>query len=121
MFDAEIEGLAELEVEWQAGCAQLDRDLETASFQAAKDGVESMKDSHPYTDRTGNLTGSMNANALAVGAEMRVEMPYAGFVDKGTSRNRPYPFTPLAERTAENSLNVRAAFAAEDLAAKMNR
>ena len=121
MFTLDIEGLAELQAEWAQGVDELGKNLETSSVLAAKDGVEAMKATHPYQDRTGDLTGSMNANALAKGAEMRVEMPYASFVDKGTSRARPFPYTPLAERTAENSLNVRAAFDAEKLVERMNK
>lgn len=121
MFTIDIEGLEELKAEWAAGCDQLGKDLEEATLLAAKDGIESEKASHPYQDRTGDLTGEAHANAMARGAAMIWGQRYSSFVNNGTSRSAAYPFTPLAERTAENSLNVRAAYAAEDLVTKMNR
>lgn len=121
MFTADIEGLEELKAEWAEGCDELGRDLETTTLLAAKDGIERAKTVHPYTDRTGNLTGEAHANALARGAAMVWGMTYASFVDQGTSRSRPYPFTPGAVAVAEESLDVHANAAVEKLCDWMNR
>lgn len=61
---------------------------------------------HPYTDRTGSLTGSIEAlPARDVGG--RVEggvvagMSYASYVENGTERSRPYPYLAPAARDTE--------------------
>ena len=59
--------------------------------------VDDAKINHPYRDRTGNLTQSIQIGPVAVddkGVEGVVEarMEYASFVEFGTSRNKPYPY-----------------------------
>lgn len=55
------------------------------------------KRNHPYTDRTGNLTSSIQPGTIVVTnknveAEIAARMKYASFVEGGTSRARPFPF-----------------------------
>jgi hypothetical protein len=97
------EWLQNIEVELE----RADRAMVQACFKAAKDGVAAAQEKHPYTDRTGNLTDTAHARIANMGdhdAEMRWPMHYAGYVDEGTSRNRPYPFTPRAIRVCDRSL-----------------
>ena len=102
---------------------ELDADLDKAGLEAAKGGVDAAKNYHPYTDRTGELTGNAHAEPdLAHGGGMMVwPEPYAGFVDEGTSRARPYPFTPLAEQVAERDLEHLTAQAVDKFKAKLER
>jgi HK97 gp10 family phage protein len=66
--------------------------------------VNEAKLNHPYTDRTTNLTKSIQAGVVeiqddTVSAEIKAEAEYASFVEMGTSRSKPYPFlTPAIER-----------------------
>ncbi len=42
-----------------------------------------------------------------VSALMQWPQPYASFVDQGTQRSKPYPFTPQAERSALETFDLR--------------
>lgn len=67
--------------------------------------VNQARSNHPYQDRSGNLTNSIQAgdieiSEIGVTAFVEARMEYASFVEFGTSRSRAYPFlTPamLAE------------------------
>lgn len=88
--------------------AELGDDLDREALEAAREGVEAAQQNHPYTDRTQNLTNTAHAERTERGtAAMVWPMDYASFVDKGTSRARPFPFTPIAERAAAEALNRR--------------
>ncbi len=55
------------------------------------------KATHPYTDRTGQLTNSIQPGRVQISdkrveGEIRADKSYASFVELGTSRSRPYPF-----------------------------
>lgn len=59
--------------------------------------VADARQNHPYTDRTENLTNSIQAGRiliteLSVEAEVVALMDYASFVEMGTSRARAFPF-----------------------------
>lgn len=77
-------------------------DLHRAGVQAAKDGVALARASHPYEDRTGDLTGEAHVEEdhTTGGGLMTWPVDYASYVDKGTSRARAYPFTPKAIKLA---------------------
>ncbi len=70
--------------------------------------VNDARSDHPYIDRTGNLTNSIQAGAVEVSdnkveAEVQARMEYASFVEYGTSRARAYPFlVPALLRQMEN-------------------
>ena len=111
-----IEGLDELVADWHRECASLDTELARGAMKAAGDGIAFAKAHHPYTDRTGNLTDSAHVNPKSGGdAEMVWPMPYAGFVDEGTSRAKEYPFTPGASLVASSELDANSDKAAQAL------
>ncbi len=66
--------------------------------------VNDAKNDHPYTDRTQNLTNSIQPGAIEISNEevvgyVEARMQYATFVEFGTSRAKPYPFlTPAVIR-----------------------
>lgn len=68
--------------------------------------AERARDVHPYTDRTGDLTASIEA-APARHVGERVEggvvagTSYASYVEEGTDRARPYPYLEPAARDTE--------------------
>ena len=109
-----IEGLDELIADWHRECATLTTNLGRGAMKAAGEGVAEAKANHPYTDRTGDLTASSHVNPLSGGdAEMVWPMPYAGYVDEGTSRSRPYPYTPGAVKVAGEALDANSDKAAQ--------
>lgn len=103
-FTATLEGLDELESSWNGAVTTMRDGLAEISLEAAAEGVREAQSNHPYTDRTHNLTGQSHAEQVDGEAEMVWPVAYAGFVDKGTSRAKPYPFTPQAEAVAEKVL-----------------
>lgn len=76
--------------------------------------VNDARANHPYTDRTQNLTNSIQAGLVRVteeGVEAYVEarMEYASYVEFGTSRSKPYPFlTPAMLRESPNYIKTAA-------------
>lgn len=59
--------------------------------------VNSARSNHPYKDRTGNLTNSIQPGNVEVSEEgitayVEARMSYASFVEFGTSRAKAYPF-----------------------------
>lgn len=121
--------------------AEFRLDLREAALEAARAGIEEARRNHPYQDRTGVLsgyqgtdspeyrgpsTGKQSATAAyqvrdagEEAAEMVWPAFYASFVDKGTGKSRPYPFTPQAERVAEETLKKNVERSIEKLAAKV--
>lgn len=100
---------------WDRHYATLKGYLDKAPLAAAQHGVRAAQEDHPYTDRTYQLTETARAlphrfegEGDVEGAAMMWSKPYANFVDKGTSRSKPYPFTPRAIEVAEESLNAQA-------------
>jgi len=76
-----------------------------AVMQAALDaGFAAMQDSTPF--RTGNLKASEGISVQGDGSEgeMHADADYAGFVNGGTSRQRPQPFFDRGVATATQKL-----------------
>jgi hypothetical protein len=107
-IDVEFEGIDELRAACDTAHERLVTGLRSASLAAAAAGIEEARSNHPYTDRTYSLSGDAHAEQVeeegALEAEMVWPVRYAGFVDEGTARNKPYPFTPQACRVAETTL-----------------
>lgn len=101
----------------------LTEELHHAGMDAAEQGVLAAKQEHPYTDRTGDLTGNAHAEEdLAQGGGiMTWPEDYASYVDKGTSRARPYPFTPRAQSAAEFALEAKTQEAIDRFVARLER
>lgn len=103
MFSATLSGieeaLQELEDETLAG-------LPGVVEQWAQGVAQYARAEHPYTDRTGNLTASIEAlPARYVGEHVEggvvAGMDYASYVNEGTSRARAYPYMDPAARATE--------------------
>jgi len=66
---------------------------------------------HPYIDRTGNLTGSIQAEKPEVSidkisGETTAGMEYAPHVELGSSNSRPYPFMfPALDAESQGIIN----------------
>jgi hypothetical protein len=100
----------------------LERELADASFDAAADGIDEAQANHSYTDRTFQLTERAVPRRTAGGeAQMVWGKTYASFVDTGTSRAKPYPFTPQSTKRAQASLERRAEAAAQRFARSLSR
>lgn len=72
----------------------------------AQGAAQHARAEHPYTDRTGNLTASIEAlPARTVGDRVEGGVVagaiYASYVDEGTDRSRPYPFMEPAAQATE--------------------
>lgn len=124
MSDTDFTEVEALLAEAKAAVDEFVNDLRVAVAHAAEEGVREAQVNHPYTDRTYRLTGTARAT-LAGGprlepeAEMRWPAPYAGYVDEGTSRARPYSFTPQAVRRADEVLERDVEAAVAKLAEKL--
>lgn len=104
--------------------ADLVRDVRRGVQDAADAGIREAQDNHPYVDRSFRLSGSAQATPVTGDdfdpeAEMTWPAPYARFVDKGTTRARPYPFTPQARGRAEAALDRAVETACDKLESKL--
>jgi hypothetical protein len=115
----DAEGLEDFAVALVEARLELEQDLARASLEAADAGVGAMQASHPYADRTCQLTGSMTAQPVTtadgVEAVIQVAAPYASFVDKGR-----FAFTATGEEAAARSLEELAAAAVDAFARKVS-
>lgn len=104
---------------------ELDDDLDRGGVEAAQEGVDAAKNFHPYEDHTPDdgLTDSAHVekNHATGGGIMTWPVTYADFVDRGTSRANPYPFTPLAEQVAERGLEYKTQEAVARFKAKLEQ
>jgi hypothetical protein len=103
-FTVTLDGLDGLGAAWGGAVASMRSGLGEVSLEAAREGVREAQSNHPYTDRTHDLTDAAHAERTGEDIEMVWPAEYAGFVDRGTKRSKPYPFTPQAEATAEKVL-----------------
>jgi hypothetical protein len=105
----ELEGLAELAHTLDA--SRLTTRVTHVVREAAALGIEAAQTHHDYTDRTYKLTGDATTEIISADPydpefEMVWPVPYAGFVDEGTKRSKPYPFTPIAKAAAQGALEI---------------
>ena len=121
MLTFEID-VSELKERVAAAMPELEANVERANIQAAEEGIRAAQTEHPYTDRTGDLTGEAHVEPDGNGKALMVwPMEYATFVDEGTSRAAAYPFTPLAEKVAADALPAKVEAAVEEFAATITR
>ena len=123
-----IIGLDEFGAAWDGAIEVAKLDLIEVSLEAAAAGIEAARADHPYTDRTGHLSGigdggsDVNSHAIQTPegeADMVWPVEYAGYVDKGTKRSAPYPFTPQARERAEAELQRKTQHVAEQVARRI--
>jgi hypothetical protein len=116
-FFVALDGVDALERLAATAESELERDLERAAHEAAKDGIEEAQAHHRYQDRTHHLTATAGAVDDGSGeSEMTWPMPYASYVD----RTR-FNFTRGAETRATRSLDIRANTAAKGFVRKVSR
>ena len=79
--------------------AAIEQELPRGALDGARIVAEEAATNHPYTNRTGRLqnrtqAGRVRGSALRglIRAEVLGDTRYGGFVEHGTSRNRPYPY-----------------------------
>jgi hypothetical protein len=110
-------------------------DLREGVLDAAKQGIEEARRNHPYQDRTGALSGHTEGEGgKSTSAEQATDTEpgeeaadmiwpvfYAGYVDQGTSRSRPYPFTPQAREAAATALQANISKAVEAFERNLHR
>ena len=106
-FHAKLEST--LASDWGRACAVIVVGLKSAVDKAIEEGAQEARDTHRYTDRTGDLTESIGDRLIsltAYGAEGVIEatMDYASYVENGTSRARAFPFMGQAYLKAERVL-----------------
>lgn len=109
MFTARLDGIEEALQELEDEVMEA---LPGIVTQWAQGAAQHARAEHPYTDRTGDLTASIEALPARTMGD-RVEggvvagMDYASFVDEGTSRARPYPYMePAAAATQDYAEEV---------------
>lgn len=105
-----FEGMETFEGDWATAFDYLVQDIEHAAQEAAEAAIDEMQRNHPYTDRTGQLTGGMyvrDGQRTRLRCTKFVEFiaPYAKFVNDGTVRSRPYPFLPQGVEAAQKRLD----------------
>lgn len=105
-----FEGMETFEGDWAAAYEGLVQDIEHAAQEAAEAAIAEMQRNHPYTDRTGLLTEGMyvrdgQRTRLRCTKFVEFRAPYAGFVNDGTARSRPYPFLPQGVEAAQKRLD----------------
>jgi len=116
MFTATLDGIEEALQALEDECAEA---LPGVVEQWAQGAARHARAEHPYTDRTGNLTASIEAlPARYVGEHVEggvvAGMDYASYVDEGTTRARAYPYMeparvatePYVEEIAERALRT---------------
>lgn len=96
-MSASVFGAEEVVLNLSKLAPRLVADLYQAADIATKAVADFAKLNHPYTDRTTNLTQSIQQGTIVIldsGVDATVEarQPYASFVEMGTSRSKPYPF-----------------------------
>lgn len=106
---AEIEGVDELVAAVDRGQEDLRRKLADDNYESAREGIEAAQARHPYTDRTRVLSFTAHPEHEQGSGDAFMFWPaeYGSYVDEGTSRNKAYPFTPMAEYAAESVLNKK--------------
>jgi hypothetical protein len=108
VINADVEGISELRSKLETANVRITTGLRGACLEAAAAGVEEARGNHPYQDQTYSLTGDAHAEQVEDEAEMVWPVRYASYVDEGTRKNRPYPFTPQAEAKASEVLEREA-------------
>ena len=80
--------------------------------QVSKDVASYAKSNHPFTNRTGNLEASIQAEPVELDGNIitgvvRAGMEYSKHVEYGTSKSSPYPFMePAKEANKQNLIDT---------------
>jgi hypothetical protein len=112
--------------EWGEACGEIAEDLAHAVKTAVDAGAKHSQHDHHYQDHTYHLTDTTEGKLESHdrdGAVGVIVWPtdYASYVDKGTSRSRPYPFADKAEKVADEVLEREVAAMVARVESKMGR
>lgn len=134
-----VEGLAELKAKIRSDVHAFEADLRGAALDAAGAGITAAQEDHPYQDHREpgksfewkgmiGLTDTSHAEQPRIGsqsqgfeADMVWPADYARFVNDGTSRSKPYPFTPIAVEAAKKKLDEGVAQAVANFTRNVQR
>lgn len=88
------------------------RALDEVVAAIARDAAERARASHPYTDRTGNLTASIGprenfTRGDVVEGGVEAQMPYASFIEEGTTTIDALPYLGPALTLAAESADAQ--------------
>jgi hypothetical protein len=94
---AKIKGVTEINIKIKNFQESRLGRVKTAIEMTQAKVVNEARSNHPYTDRSVNLTnsiqpGPVNVGRLVIQGEVQANMEYASFVEAGTSRSRPFPY-----------------------------
>lgn len=133
MFTVTLEGEADLEAAWDEACDDLVRVAAAEGLkEGAKAAVAEAEASHPYTDRTGTLSGSNSVEETRVVGRDEVEIaiensaPYASYVEgrrDGDDHSRgAYRFLePAIEKVHDPAFKQEFAIQLPKIESKLNR
>lgn len=108
----DLEGVDDFALDLSAATDYLGDDLRNAVLQSGDAAIAAMQGDHPYTDRTFLLSGGMRCRLFGRNTKTMAEAavtflaPYAGYVNDGTSKSKPYPFIPIGMATARDELET---------------
>ena len=116
-----VEGLNQVEAGLKKYGENLMKELVDITGKVQALVVNEAKLHHPYTDRTGHLTDSIQVGPVLVSDKLiegvvEARMEYASYVEFGTSRAKPYPF--MVPALLKNIPKFRASVNAAILRAK---
>lgn len=88
------------------------RALDEVVAAIARDAAERARASHPYTDRTGNLTASIGprenfTRGDVVEGGVEAQMPYASLIEEGTATIDALPYLGPALTLAAESADAQ--------------
>lgn len=97
MSDKNVRGVDEITRNLSKFSKESVKKIQVVSDIVAKQVVDYAKDNHPYTDRTTNLTQSIEQGEVVitdkkVEVEVVARQPYASYVEFGTARAKASPF-----------------------------
>ena len=117
--------LSGIEKACQAGQHVFTRTAERAADKAAEEGLQEAKDKQRFQNRTHDLESQAESKLVRVSrdeaeAEIVWPVPYASFVDGGTSKMQGYGFAGDAAQKAERVLIRETEIGAEELEAVLS-
>lgn len=115
-IDFDLEGVDEFALDLSAALDNLGADLRHCVLDAGDAAISRMQVDHSYTDRTFKLSGGMKCKLFGrqtrtmANAAVTFLASYAGAVNDGTTKSKPYPFVPQGLEAAGDALERSVSF-----------